>query len=98
MYTDIFPNRINAFPFAIQDLQSIIVWAASRPDVWVRVTAAGSLVRGVVEIYQREAPQPRWCMWLTADGRLQLDDLLMSEFALPYPMIGMALRFIESRL
>jgi hypothetical protein len=37
-------------------------------------------------------------MWLTQAGRLQLDDLVLNEFALPYPTIDMALRFITSQL
>ena len=44
------------------------------------------------------AEWPRWCLWQTPDGRLQVDDLETGDWALPYPTVHMALRFIASRL
>jgi hypothetical protein len=72
------------------------MWAETKADVRLHITSEG--VSGIIEIYLLGSACPRWCMWQTRDGRLQLDDLAVNEFALPYPTIDMALRFISSRL
>jgi hypothetical protein len=96
MYRKFFPNGLDGRPFASRDLLSAAIWAKSRPDVRLEVTADG--VSGIIEIYPQGAASPRWCLWQTNDGRLQLDDLTMNQFALPYPTLDMALRFIASKL
>ncbi len=98
MYTKFFPDRLDGFPFALRDLHAALAWAAARPDVWLRITPAGAQVSGVIEICPAGASWPRWCLWQTLDGRLQLDDVATGECALPYPTIHMALRFIASKL
>ena len=96
MYTKFFPNRLDGFPFALRDLIAVCTWAETK-SVRMHVTWH-THINGVIEIFPWESPWPRWCMWQSPDGRLQLDDLVMSEFALPYPTVAMALRFIESKL
>jgi hypothetical protein len=95
MYTRFFPDGIDGVPFTSRDLYVALAWAKARPDLRMRITLHG--VRGIIEIYPPGSSRPRWCMWQTQDGRLQLDDLTMNEFALPYPTIDMALRFIASK-
>jgi hypothetical protein len=96
MYTRFFPDGLDGLPFASRDLRSALTWAETKPDVRLHITSDG--VSGVIEIYPPGSSCPRWCVWQTHDGRLQLDDLAMNEFALPYPTIDMALRFISSKL
>jgi hypothetical protein len=96
MYTKFFPDGLDGLPFAPRDLCSAATWAKTKPDVRLEVTSDG--VSGIIKIYPHGSTNPRWCLWQTNDGRLQLDDLTMNEFALPYPTIDMALRFIASKL
>ena len=84
------------FRLGSRDLRSAATWAKSKPDIRLQVTS--DRVSGIIEIYPPGSTSPRWCLWQTKDGRLQLDDLTIDEFALPYPTIDMALRFIASKL
>jgi hypothetical protein len=96
MYANFFPDGLDALPFAARDLHAALQWAETKPDIRMHITSEG--VRGIIEIYPPGCPLPRWCLWQSQDGRLQFDDLAMHEFALPYPTIDMALRFIASKL
>lgn len=98
MYTKIFPERLDGFAFAGRDLQAVVAWAEARADVRLDVTTGDTEVQGVIEIYPAGAAWPRWCLWQTSDGRLQVDDLETGDWALPYPTVPMALRFITSKL
>jgi hypothetical protein len=98
MYTRFFPERLDGFPFAGRDFQAVVSWAKARSDVRLNFTTADTEVQGVIEIYPAGAAWPRWCLWQTPDGRLQVDDLETGDWALPYPTVHMALRFIASKL
>jgi hypothetical protein len=96
MYLEIFPDGLDGVPFAPQDLRSAILWAKTQPSARLRLTADG--VSGIIEVYPLGSPHPRWCLWQSHDGRLQFDDLATNEFAMPYPTLDMALRFIALNL
>jgi hypothetical protein len=96
MYLEIFPDGLDGLAFSQRDLRSAFRWAQTRPNVRLHLTVDG--VGGIIEIYPPESSHPRWCLWQTRDGRLQFDDLATNEFALPYPTLDMALRFIARNL
>ena len=98
MHTKFFSDRLDGFPFAQRELDAVVAWAKAQWAVRLNITSDDTRVRGVIEIYPWGSVWPRWCVWQSPDGRLQLDDLAMNEFALPYPTIDMALRFITSKL
>ena len=98
MRTKFFPDRLDAFPFAQRELDAAVAWAEAQPTMRVNVTSNEAGVKGVIEVYSCGSVWPRWCLWQSQDGRLQLDDLAMTEFALPYPTLDMALRFVTSKL
>jgi hypothetical protein len=77
MYAKFFPDGLDGLPFASRDLRSAATWAKTKPDVRLQVTSDG--VSGIIEIYPKGSTSPRWCLWQTNDGRLQLDDLTMNE-------------------
>jgi hypothetical protein len=96
MYLEFFPDGLDGVPFAPRDMQSAVLWAKRQPSARLRFTAEG--VSGIIEIYPAGSSNPRWCLWQTRDGRLQFDDLATNEFALPYPTLDMALRFVALNL
>jgi hypothetical protein len=96
MSSAIFPDGLNGRPFGARAVQSILRWAQTHPDAPLRLTTTG--ITGVIEIYPPNAQSPRWCLWQTASGRLQFDDLLTNQDALPYPTLDMALRFVALTL
>jgi len=96
MYTQFFPDGLDGLPFKTRDVRAAVKWAEARPEVRMHLTAHG--VCGIIEVYPPGSYFPRWCMWHSQDGRLQFDDLVLAQFALPYPTIDMALRFIASKL
>jgi hypothetical protein len=96
MYLEFFPDGLDGVPFAPRDLRSAILWANSQPSARLRLTADG--ISGIMEIYLDGSSHPRWCLWQTSDGRLQFDDLVTNQFALPYATLDMALRFIAQNL
>lgn len=98
MYTKFFPDRLDALPLAVRDLNATLAWAAARPDVRLQVTSDDTMVKGVIQVHPWGSSWPRWCMWRSQDGRLQIDDLTTADFALPYPTVHMALRFFASKL
>jgi hypothetical protein len=96
MYSQFFPDGLDGLPFAPRDLQTALRWVQTQPFVQLRLTTDG--ISGIIEIYPPGSSSPRWCLWQSNDGRLQLDDVLLSLFALPYPTLDMALRFIALSL
>ena len=78
MYTKFFPDGLDGLPFAPpRELCSAATWAKTKPDVRLEVTSDG--VSGIIEIYPHGSTNPRWCLWQTNDGRLQLDDLTITR-------------------
>ena len=98
MHTKFFSDRLDGFPFVQRELDAVVAWAETQRAVRLNITSDEVGVKGVIEIYVWGSVWPRWCLWQSRDGRLQLDDLAESEFALPYPTVDMALRFITSKL
>jgi hypothetical protein len=96
MYTELFPDGLDGLPFEPRDLQTAMRWMQTHPCADLRLTTTG--ISGIIEIYPTGASLPRWCLWQTRDGRLQLDDVAQSDFALPYPTLDMALRFVALNL
>jgi hypothetical protein len=62
----------------------------------LRLTTTG--ISGVIEIYPAGSLSPRWCLWQSKDGRLQFDDVALSNFGPPYSTLDMALRFVALSL
>jgi hypothetical protein len=96
--TRFFIRQFEGTPFSVRDLETVVAWASQRSDVRLHIRLDCICMSEVIEIYQVGSLFPRWCLWQTNEGRLQVDDLFRSEFAMPYPMIDMALRFIGSKL
>lgn len=96
--TRFFTPQLEGLPFSLRDLETALAWAEHRSDVRLHIKLDCICNCEVIEIYPSGALFPRWCIWQTQEGRLQVDDLDRSEFALPYPIIDMALRFIGSKL
>jgi hypothetical protein len=96
MYSKFFPDGFDGLPFSPRDLHTALRWVQTHPDARMRLTAFG--ISGIIEIYPPGWSCPRWCLWQSQDGRLQLDDIAMSEYGLPYPTFDMALRFIALSL
>ena len=96
MYQDLFANGFDGLPFEPRDLQTAMRWMRSHPNADLRLTTTG--ISGVIEIYPAGSLSPRWCLWQSKDGRLQFDDVALSNFGLPYSTLDMALRFVALSL
>ena len=96
--TKFFTPHYEGLPFTIRDLDTALTWGKSQSAVRLRIKLDCVCIAEVIEIYPLSCLFPRWCIWQTYEGRLQVDDLTRNEYALPYPIIDMALRFIASTL
>jgi hypothetical protein len=94
--TRFFTPQLEGLPFTVRDLEAALTWASHRSDIRLHIRLDCVCSPEVIEVYPQGALFPRWCIWQTHEGRLQVDDLVRNEFALPYPIIDMALRFIAS--
>jgi hypothetical protein len=93
-----FPDQYEGLAFTLRDLNAALTWAETKAEVRLHIKLDCVCMSEIIEIYPPGASLPRWCLWRTHEGRLQVDDLEMDEFALPYPTVDMALRFIASTL
>jgi hypothetical protein len=92
------PRHLEGRPFLLRDLLLATAWAASRPSLQLRIVLGYRDISEVIEIYPPTFASPRWLLWNTFEGRLQVDDLAKVEFGLPYLTVSTALGFIDSEL
>ena len=92
------PDQYEGLPFTLRDLSAALAWVETQSEVRLHIKLDCVCMSEIIEIHPPGASLPRWCIWRTHEGRLQVDDLETDEFALPYPTVDMALRFIASAL
>ena len=82
----------------IKDLDLALAWAKTKPSIRLDIKLDIVCAWEVLAIYPPGATSPRWCIWQTRKGGLQVDDLVKQEYRLPYTTVAAALRFIGSKL
>jgi hypothetical protein len=97
-FVQFLPEALEGLAFPLRDLHLALAWAASRPAVHLQIRLDQVGVTEVLEVSPRRAQTPRWRIWRTYEGKLQVDDLAEAAFGLPYLTVATALEFITTQL
>jgi hypothetical protein len=87
-------DPLEGLSFVMDDLHAAIAWASAHPELRMVVATGYLLSPEVIEVYPLGSSSPRWFVWRDHLGSVRGGDCKEYAFAVPYPSVRTALRFI----
>jgi hypothetical protein len=87
-------DPLEGLSLEMDDLHAARAWASAHPELRLVVATGYLLSPEVIEVYPPGSTSPRWFVWRDHVGRVRGGDCQAYEFAVLYPSVRTALRFI----